>query len=697
MGRRSILLLLLWSIISYAMSPRLSAQTASFKPEILAANQEKSNKPQIIKEVIEKRGSNYKNYLLSDGSYQLEIHESIIHYKDEHGNYQNINTNLVDEMNISESVVPISKEAATKRKNINSMKLNKEVSSLTSFQVPFYSKISKKIAKGYSIETEGASLSFIPLGASKSSVGIVDTINKSKIKYQEVWPNTDVELQVVNDGIKENIILKNDSSPRSISFEVTGDIATDNLFIHSPWIKDANGNTRSVKIIEHTEGSKKYIDYTWDGKNLAYPAVIDPIVSLQSSNVGCVNQYYATYGCSTSNLQIAYKHQIGTDKIYGNTYRSFIQFRLPSILNASITNATLNMSQIPSNSFQGSGGPTITVKPYALAGEWPTNWNGATWSGPALYESENMSSTFNVELFNTGPSRTVQFDVTGIFNHYYFNKSSSSVALALVATNLTIPPTIPDKEYFLQFSDPTLSLTYTGIIYSDLSPPTKPSELIVTSVTNNSVSLSWLASVDNTNPVFYEIIRNGSVTSTWYTNSYTATGLTENTSYTFTVRAFDQSSNKSMESNTITVTTGSGKPIANFLNLSAFGDYSNPFTIKWSYYDPSGQKLTAYEIKGSNDNWATIGFDTGIIAATAPVDFSTNLISSKKWSFAIRASNASGMGDWSYINNITINESIVYFYDSSGRIDYLILDDRFKIKYKYDKNGNLIQTFKTPL
>ncbi len=158
--------------------------------------------------------------------------------------------------------------------------------------------------------------------------------------------------------------------------------------------------------------------------------------------------------------------------------------------------------------------------------------------------------------------------------------------VALIPTDLIIPPYLTIKEYSLTFSNPTLELTY-----QDLENPTKPRNLKVTALTNNSVSLSWEASVDNSNTVYYQIIRNGSVSTTHNTNSYTASGLAQNTKYTFSIRAVDPSNNLSLESNPVTITTGIRKPIANFLNLSENESYLNPISMKWSYFDPTGKKI----------------------------------------------------------------------------------------------------------
>lgn len=85
----------------------------------------------------------------------------------------------------------------------------------------------------------------------------------------------------------------------------------------------------------------------------------------------------------------------------------------------------------------------------------------------------------------------------------------------------------------------------------DLIPPTVPSNLHITSRTTNSVALQWNASTDNVGVTYYDIYRNGSFLASVSaaTLSYTATGLSANYFYTFTVRARDAAGNLSAASN----------------------------------------------------------------------------------------------------------------------------------------------------
>jgi acid phosphatase type 7 len=80
---------------------------------------------------------------------------------------------------------------------------------------------------------------------------------------------------------------------------------------------------------------------------------------------------------------------------------------------------------------------------------------------------------------------------------------------------------------------------------SDTTPPTAPTALTKTASTTTSVSLSWTASTDNVGVTGYNVYRDGVLLGSTSTTSYTASGLTCGTSYTFAVEAKDAAGNVS--------------------------------------------------------------------------------------------------------------------------------------------------------
>ena len=94
----------------------------------------------------------------------------------------------------------------------------------------------------------------------------------------------------------------------------------------------------------------------------------------------------------------------------------------------------------------------------------------------------------------------------------------------------------------------------------DTQAPSAPANLVATGSTSTTVSLSWSAATDNVGVTGYDVFKNGTLAGTTTFTSYMATGLTPNTSYTFTVKAKDAADNVSASSNAVSVTTGSVGP-----------------------------------------------------------------------------------------------------------------------------------------
>jgi fibronectin type 3 domain-containing protein len=90
----------------------------------------------------------------------------------------------------------------------------------------------------------------------------------------------------------------------------------------------------------------------------------------------------------------------------------------------------------------------------------------------------------------------------------------------------------------------------------DRTPPTTPTNLRVTSLSQESVTLAWNPSTDNSGSFSYSVSKDGQgftvpQTQTTYTIDWLSPGQT----YSFHVTAVDKALNRSGKSNTVTVTT----------------------------------------------------------------------------------------------------------------------------------------------
>jgi hypothetical protein len=90
---------------------------------------------------------------------------------------------------------------------------------------------------------------------------------------------------------------------------------------------------------------------------------------------------------------------------------------------------------------------------------------------------------------------------------------------------------------------------------SDTQAPTVPTNLAATAVSSSQINLTWTASTDNLAVAGYRIYRGGVQVNTSATNSYSDTGLTASTAYTYTVAAYDAVPNVSAQSSGASATT----------------------------------------------------------------------------------------------------------------------------------------------
>ncbi|MEM6321313.1 MAG: fibronectin type III domain-containing protein, partial [Bacteroidota bacterium] len=89
----------------------------------------------------------------------------------------------------------------------------------------------------------------------------------------------------------------------------------------------------------------------------------------------------------------------------------------------------------------------------------------------------------------------------------------------------------------------------------DTSPPTAPTNLTASNVTQTFVQLNWTASTDDVGVTGYDIYQNGTFTATTPNTTFSFTNLTPATSYSYYVKATDAAGNKSANSNTVNITT----------------------------------------------------------------------------------------------------------------------------------------------
>ena len=168
-------------------------------------------------------------------------------------------------------------------------------------------------------------------------------------------------------------------------------------------------------------------------------------------------------------------------------------------------------------------------------------------------------------------------------------------------------------------------------------PPSTPTGVTASANTAKSVTLSWTGSTDTGGPGLsgYNIFRGGtkvgSVNATITT--YTDSTVAANTTYSYTIEAFDKASppNVSAPSNAASVTTPKTPLPSVPANVSASANSSTSISVKWSAStDSGGPGLGGYNIFRG-------GTKVGSVNATTTSYTNTTLTANTTYSYTIEA------------------------------------------------------------
>jgi endonuclease I len=138
---------------------------------------------------------------------------------------------------------------------------------------------------------------------------------------------------------------------------------------------------------------------------------------------------------------------------------------------------------------------------------------------------------------------------------------------------------------------------------SDTEAPTVPTNVVVSAVTNNSVSLSWSASTDNVEVLDYLIFVDGVYKKSTSSTNITITGLDGDTTYSITVTARDSSNNQSEASVPVVATTLPGPEI---LFEENFSDCNN---LKFFAFNEASNKDWQCETQYGENNSGSMGIN----------------------------------------------------------------------------------------
>ncbi|MFY7067584.1 glycosyl hydrolase family 18 protein [Nocardiopsis changdeensis] len=179
----------------------------------------------------------------------------------------------------------------------------------------------------------------------------------------------------------------------------------------------------------------------------------------------------------------------------------------------------------------------------------------------------------------------------------------------------------------------------------DTEAPTAPTGLTVTGTGPNTVDLSWTAATDNVQVAGYEVLSGGAVVRAVTGTSATVTGLTPQTAYDFTVRAYDTSNNRGPESAAVTATTDEEGTVPAPQNRRV------AYFTQWGIYD-RGYLVRNLDTSGTAEKLTHINYSFGNINANGECFMANQLGQGDAWADYGRSFTADqsvdGVGDvWS--------------------------------------------------
>lgn len=148
-------------------------------------------------------------------------------------------------------------------------------------------------------------------------------------------------------------------------------------------------------------------------------------------------------------------------------------------------------------------------------------------------------------------------------------------------------------------------------VEDDEIAPTIPANLHSMDETEDSIDLMWNKSVDNVGVTGYNIYRDGKKITSVTNNMYTDTNLKMNTSYEYTVTAFDKAGNESLKSEILTISTleepsdtGTWKKDVVYNAGNKVSYKGNNYTAQWYTVGESPESSSVWTIeKGTIVEW----------------------------------------------------------------------------------------------
>ena len=401
---------------------------------------------------------------------------------------------------------------------------------------------------------------------------------------------------LVTDSIPKNIVVKNNilSAMSGLDVETryatSGEVIIDNnLYDDTPNmdnVVDSNpvvGNPQFVSISSqdfHLSGSSPAIDTAitlaeivddfdhnprpMDGDNNgtaeydigAYEYTGTYIPPVPDTEAPSVPGSVSATAVSATQIDITWNASIDNVSVAGyKIYRAGSQIGTSSLTSYSDTGLS------PSTSY------TYTVEAYDAAGNSSLSGQvsattlpspGPDTEAPSVPSGASATAISSSQISLSWSSSTDNIGVAGYYIYREGSKIDASSSTSYTDSGLTTATTysfsISAYDAAGNESGESLSTSATTLAGSDTEAPTVITGLSTTASTTR-IDISWNASTDNVGVTGYKLYRDGSKIATITSTSYSDTGLSPSTTYSYKVKTYDAAGNQSEVSSPVSATT----------------------------------------------------------------------------------------------------------------------------------------------
>jgi fibronectin type 3 domain-containing protein len=270
-------------------------------------------------------------------------------------------------------------------------------------------------------------------------------------------------------------------------------------------------------------------------------------------------------------------------------------------------------------------------------------------SSPPTAPTNVTAVTSNGQAVLSWTAATDDVGVTGYNIYKDGTKIGSSAGTSFTASgllnNTTYTWTVKAYDAVANEGPPSTAITSNN--FADVNAPTKPAGLTATP-SSGSAALSWSASTDAVGVTGYYVYKDGTRIGTATGTSYTASGLLNNTTYAWTVSAYDAAGNESLKSDPANTMFDTVSPLAP-IGLTVDSTGSGYVNLKWTpNTEPDLAGYNAYADSVKNN---------GSLIAIASYTV-TGLVNDHTYIFQVTAVDSSG-------NESAKSDSVTYIRDST--------------------------------